>query len=185
MSQASLKATGLAAAMAALLMSAGAASAADPTEVIIVDNIEYTIAWAVGSKDNGWGDRSEQDITSTSWYGNVGTAADLATQSAQGALGNSNRGSAWFIYADAESTSSNAIKGYDTVANTGSKANSTFSDGQIVTFAYELAAPVVVPEIDGAALAKGALAIAALGLWAGAGARRRGDGEAVEVRPCV
>ncbi|MEX0448779.1 hypothetical protein V6X63_03365 [Spiribacter sp. 221] len=152
---------------------------AEDTEQIVVDTVTYTVSYASGDRDVYTA--SPYNLSTTSWYGNATLAESLASQSTQDRLvSNDSDIGAVFVY---DFITSNNIS----IFSTGDKSEldrfSPLDPDTKVTFAYESSAPSYVPEIDGAALAKGALAIAALGLWAGA--RRRDDGEAAEARPCV
>ncbi|MEX0448778.1 hypothetical protein V6X63_03360 [Spiribacter sp. 221] len=153
------------AALAALL--AATPAMGEVTETIIVDNQYYTIGWASGRTDSD-PEFAGKDVRGTSWYGNGVLSRKLAIESAQGPLAGTSSGG-WFV--DFISGAGNPTTGYATTGAAGTVADSDFATNATVTFAYELAAPTPVPEIDGAALAQGTLAIAALGLWAGA--RRR------------
>ncbi|MEX0450110.1 hypothetical protein V6X63_10160 [Spiribacter sp. 221] len=170
--QARRRGLGQRAALAALLAVAVSPAADANTTRVIVDGFYYDI----GSEfTNSPPTSTTPSNRYAPWFGSGDTAGAFAIAAFDAGVGTES--TVRFAYGKSGTTNNAEAARPNVDGSGGIEAYYAGINGSAV-FAYVDGAPVVVPEIDGAALAQGALAIAGVGLWfAGRGraGHARGD----------
>ncbi|MEX0450109.1 hypothetical protein V6X63_10155 [Spiribacter sp. 221] len=149
----------------AIAITSGVASA--NTTSVVVEGFRYQIGVETTSNPP---DSSDVSSGYAPWFGSLDLARDYAKAAYAAGVGKSDP--VYFAYGRAGEINQAVF------ATSATDTPSTSSGSGEKDFAFVDGAAVEVPEIDGAALAQGALAIAGIGLWfAGRGraAHARGD----------